>query len=365
MPPSTMTAMIEAPVQPDVTLSRRNRVAREAAEPAACQAAEWRVACQASIQAHPLTTAASAAASRRPTQGNKLGNYHCWNRLYDIQTGRWTTPDPIASPVTNLLDYTSCNPHRRADPTGLKPAGWSGTVTTNEDSDAGHETTWTYAIDQDKWNAGYRLFQHIREFTYVECCCGDIYVRAFEVFEAFAIQDTVTGDKQTAGSPRTRTARIMGAPQKHDLLDYATALCKGPPRTLLEFRWNEIFLAVPKMQIDPANGGTQSFRINDSLYARFFGAIALWGDAMGCSTAWDVKEASLAKGNFGRDLPGASKIDDVIDPDKVLEGSRIETKLAYSVRWRCEDGGGDAKAGDIISAGYVINTFKEQIEGGK
>lgn len=73
----------------------------------------------------------------------------------------------------------------------------------------------------------------------------------------------------------------------------------------------------------------------------------------------------MAKGNFGRELPGVSKIEDVIDPEKVLAGSRIETRLAYAARWRCEDGEGGAKAGQVISSGYVINTFQEQIEGQK
>ncbi|MBK9974915.1 MAG: hypothetical protein IPP14_09095 [Planctomycetes bacterium] len=28
----------------------------------------------------------------------KLGSYLCWNRIYDVFTGRWTTPDPAATP---------------------------------------------------------------------------------------------------------------------------------------------------------------------------------------------------------------------------------------------------------------------------
>ncbi|MBK9976308.1 MAG: hypothetical protein IPP14_16195 [Planctomycetes bacterium] len=27
----------------------------------------------------------------------KLGSYLCWNRIYDVFMGRWTTPDPAAT----------------------------------------------------------------------------------------------------------------------------------------------------------------------------------------------------------------------------------------------------------------------------
>jgi len=50
---------------------------------------------------------------------NKLGQYHCWNRTYDVSTGRWTTPDPAASPWRNLLDYVGDNPIGSVDATGL------------------------------------------------------------------------------------------------------------------------------------------------------------------------------------------------------------------------------------------------------
>ncbi len=52
------------------------------------------------------------------TGTNRLGQYYCWNRLYDINTGRWTTPDPVATPWWNLKDYTDASPIAGADLTG-------------------------------------------------------------------------------------------------------------------------------------------------------------------------------------------------------------------------------------------------------
>lgn len=52
--------------------------------------------------------------------GNHTGDYNCWNRIYNPHTGRWTTPDPAASPWWNLWDYVGNKPASRADPTGLK-----------------------------------------------------------------------------------------------------------------------------------------------------------------------------------------------------------------------------------------------------
>lgn len=50
---------------------------------------------------------------------NKLGQYYCWNRIYDINTGRWTTPDPVASPWWDLFEYCVSRPIQRSDPKGL------------------------------------------------------------------------------------------------------------------------------------------------------------------------------------------------------------------------------------------------------
>ncbi|MCC6464939.1 MAG: hypothetical protein IT463_06310, partial [Planctomycetes bacterium] len=51
--------------------------------------------------------------------GNFLGQYYCWNRVYDVLTARWTTPDPAASPWTNLNGYVG-NPIQQTDPSGLQ-----------------------------------------------------------------------------------------------------------------------------------------------------------------------------------------------------------------------------------------------------
>jgi len=46
-----------------------------------------------------------------------MGQYYCWNRTYDTLTGRWTTPDPAATPWANLSDYFG--PTSSNDPSGL------------------------------------------------------------------------------------------------------------------------------------------------------------------------------------------------------------------------------------------------------
>ena len=51
--------------------------------------------------------------------GNALGQYHCWNREYDVLMGRWTTPDPAADPWWGLLDYCFDEPLSNDDPDGL------------------------------------------------------------------------------------------------------------------------------------------------------------------------------------------------------------------------------------------------------
>lgn len=56
------------------------------------------------------------------TQGgtNKLGQYHCNNRQYDIKQGRWISPDQAARPWFDLFDYAECQRIQRMDPTGLE-----------------------------------------------------------------------------------------------------------------------------------------------------------------------------------------------------------------------------------------------------
>ncbi|MCC6573202.1 MAG: hypothetical protein IT462_05360 [Planctomycetes bacterium] len=57
---------------------------------------------------------------------SELGSYYCWNRIYSPHLGRWTTPDPAASPWWNLQDYCDSAPLQSSDPVGLatdKPEG--------------------------------------------------------------------------------------------------------------------------------------------------------------------------------------------------------------------------------------------------
>jgi RHS repeat-associated protein len=50
---------------------------------------------------------------------NKLGNYHCNNRVYSIGHGRWLSPDQAANPYNNLFDYVANCPVQLNDPLGL------------------------------------------------------------------------------------------------------------------------------------------------------------------------------------------------------------------------------------------------------
>ncbi|MEZ5991908.1 MAG: hypothetical protein R3E76_06110 [Planctomycetota bacterium] len=71
--------------------------------------------------------------------GNETGAYHCYNREYDITTGRWTTPDPAASPWGNLQDYVGSRPIDRNDPGGLSPEGMAAAARAERDKYAdGH-----------------------------------------------------------------------------------------------------------------------------------------------------------------------------------------------------------------------------------
>ncbi|MCZ2078508.1 MAG: hypothetical protein LC130_26370 [Bryobacterales bacterium] len=54
------------------------------------------------------------------TGTNRLGQYYCWNRTYDVNLGRWTTPDPVATPWWNLVGFTSHSPALSVDPRGLQ-----------------------------------------------------------------------------------------------------------------------------------------------------------------------------------------------------------------------------------------------------
>jgi RHS repeat-associated protein len=52
--------------------------------------------------------------------GNNLaGQYTVWHRVYDPVQGRWTTPDPAATPWSNLVSYCYASPATVSDPSGL------------------------------------------------------------------------------------------------------------------------------------------------------------------------------------------------------------------------------------------------------
>ncbi|MBK8205152.1 MAG: hypothetical protein IPK87_00030 [Planctomycetes bacterium] len=52
--------------------------------------------------------------------GNKVGSYHCWTRVYEAQTGRWTTPDPFSSSWIKPFGYANEYPLGQSDPSGLE-----------------------------------------------------------------------------------------------------------------------------------------------------------------------------------------------------------------------------------------------------
>ncbi|CAG0956071.1 hypothetical protein PLCT2_00475 [Planctomycetaceae bacterium] len=53
------------------------------------------------------------------TGSNRLGQYYAWNRTYDINTGRWTTPDPVATPWWSLWEFVRNHPVTSSDASGL------------------------------------------------------------------------------------------------------------------------------------------------------------------------------------------------------------------------------------------------------
>lgn len=117
--------MIEAPSEADVTFSRTSGSHGEALSAGSRHPWRWRLALEHRTQANPTITATTAASFSYSAQPHKLGQYHCWNREYDINTGEWTTPDAARSSWTHLLSYVHDNPLSTQDPTGLLDAGTS------------------------------------------------------------------------------------------------------------------------------------------------------------------------------------------------------------------------------------------------
>lgn len=79
----------------------------------------WSFAGSAGIEAAWSWTTPSAGRRELAADLQKLGQYHCWNRVYDVATGRWTTPDPAASPWSSLFDYAWEAPLACNDSVGL------------------------------------------------------------------------------------------------------------------------------------------------------------------------------------------------------------------------------------------------------
>jgi RHS repeat-associated protein len=50
---------------------------------------------------------------------NHLGQYHCNNRVYDINQGRWTSPDQASGAGDNVFEYVNGSPIVGTDPSGL------------------------------------------------------------------------------------------------------------------------------------------------------------------------------------------------------------------------------------------------------
>lgn len=86
--------------------------------------------------------------SQTTWDGNSLGQYHCWNRVYDVLMGRWTTTDPAQNPLWNLYEYTLGAPLIASDPRGLfiTDAG-SGIITAIRDAAVAAEEA-LYSADE-------------------------------------------------------------------------------------------------------------------------------------------------------------------------------------------------------------------------
>ncbi len=113
--------MPEAAAQPFVTSQRPTGVASRAATQEPVTRWTWQATPNPTIEAGWTTTGATRPGCDAASEQNKLGNYYCWNRIYEPSTGRWTTPDPAASPWANL----NCCGHnllQRSDPSGLEEA---------------------------------------------------------------------------------------------------------------------------------------------------------------------------------------------------------------------------------------------------
>ncbi len=93
---------------------------------------------------HSRDSARSAETATSSTSETKSKNvqytsgwYYCWNRMYDPLIGRWTSPDPAATPWETLNSYVSDSPVNSSDPSGLE----EGVTETSEFSWGGKHVT--------------------------------------------------------------------------------------------------------------------------------------------------------------------------------------------------------------------------------
>jgi hypothetical protein len=77
-----------------------------------------------------------------PAAPDSPGTYHGWHRVYDARTGRWTTPDPAATPWWNLQDYVGGRPLTATDPTGLLSYDYAPGNSAMADSILNRESTY-------------------------------------------------------------------------------------------------------------------------------------------------------------------------------------------------------------------------------
>ncbi len=131
------------------------------------------------------------AASGTDGAVNKLGQYYCWNRTYDTYTGRWTTPDPVATPWSNLFDYCWSYPIDRSDVNGLV-ATKSGLafemLPTNKDTKCGEiRVQWRWKVPA---NATGWIVQEVLIRRKTEKCPGQLISEADDRYwEAWRVEN--------------------------------------------------------------------------------------------------------------------------------------------------------------------------------
>lgn len=186
--------------------------------------------CEASWErletATPATTPALPVEHSATRLLNKLGNYHCTNRVYSIQAGRSLSPDQAANPAYNLFDYVGGAPLGRTDGTGLYywdpgPTGIRIDGPSNMAGDGSATGTWDpsskytmfkngegfgfaikFHVHPDWYAKGYRFTQVVYIRTRFWCCCDD-KVRErreyyIEMFDNESYVDTMLSRKQAS-----------------------------------------------------------------------------------------------------------------------------------------------------------------------